>query len=80
LSLESCNGKDDAVDPAEVNIEKRVKASTSLLPGVREHGMLDIRNRRQPGRTYPVSTGTEYVGQVITKRERQKPVGSRMTA
>ena len=43
-------GRDDAVDPAEVNIGKCVKLSTSLLPGVREHGMLDIGNRRQPSK------------------------------
>lgn len=67
-------------DYAEVNIEKRVKASTSLLSGVREHGMLDIGNRRKPGRAYATSKGAEYVGQVIIKRERQKSVGSRITA
>ena len=33
LSLESYNGQDDAVDPAEVKIEKRVMVSASLLPG-----------------------------------------------
>ena len=80
MSLESFNGKDDAVDPAEVNIEMRDKASVSLLPGVLEHGMLDIGNGRQPRRTYAASIRTEYVGRVITKRERQKPVGSRMMA
>ena len=73
-------GQDDAVDPAEVKIGKCAKASTFLRPGVREHGMLTIRNRRQPRRTYTVSKGTEYVGQVIIKRERQKPVGSRIMA
>ena len=70
MSLESYNGQDDAVDPAEVKIEKRVMVSTSLLPGVREHGMLDIGNKRQPRRTYAASIRTEYVGQAIIKRER----------
>ena len=32
LSIESYNGKEDAVDPAEINREKYAKASTSLLP------------------------------------------------
>jgi len=81
LSLESAamSRTMQSID-AEVNIEKRAKASTSLLSGVEEHGMLDIGNRRQPGRAYATSKGTEYVGQGITNQERQMSVGSRITA
>ena len=71
---------DDVFDTTEVIAEKSVKASSSLLPGVLGRGMLDIGNERQPRRTYAASIRTEYVGRVITKRERQKPVGSRMMA
>lgn len=54
-------------------------ASNSLLSGVEEHGMLDIGNRRQPGRAYEISKGAEYVGQGIINQERQKSVGRRIT-
>jgi hypothetical protein len=33
-------------------------ASNSLLSGVEEHGMLDIGNRREPGRAYEISKGS----------------------
>jgi len=71
---------DDVVIYAEINTEEGEWQVLLCISGVEEHGMLDSGNKRQPGRTYTVSKGTEYVGQVITKRERQKPIGSRMTA
>ena len=71
---------DDGVIYSEINTEEGDRPVLLCISGVEEHGMLDIRNRRQPGRTYRVSKGTEYVGQVIIKRGRQKSIGSRITA
>ena len=44
---------------AEINTEEGEWQVLLCISGVEEHGMLDIGNRRQPGRTYPVSKGTE---------------------
>jgi len=43
-------GKDDVVNNTEINMGEGDWQVLTRFPGVIEHGMLDIGNRRQPGR------------------------------
>jgi hypothetical protein len=53
------DGKDDAVQLAEVNTDRSAMAWAVRFPGVGDHGMHETMGERQPGRPHRYSHGRE---------------------